>query len=93
MMGSTESEFAWLPERPAYVATSGLICAAPLLPAPPVPGTFWRYGYSADVLGRVIEVASGDQHWGGVRCEIICAEYAPSAVLPDRRCAMQFLKA
>jgi len=24
------------------------------------PGTFWRYGYSADVLGRVIEVASGE---------------------------------
>jgi CubicO group peptidase (beta-lactamase class C family) len=25
------------------------------------PGTFWRYGYSADVLGRVIEVASGEK--------------------------------
>jgi CubicO group peptidase (beta-lactamase class C family) len=24
------------------------------------PGTFWRYGYSSDVLGRVIEVASGE---------------------------------
>jgi CubicO group peptidase (beta-lactamase class C family) len=24
------------------------------------PGTFWRYGYSADVLGRVVEVASGE---------------------------------
>jgi CubicO group peptidase (beta-lactamase class C family) len=24
------------------------------------PGTFWRYGFSADVLGRVIEVASGE---------------------------------
>jgi CubicO group peptidase (beta-lactamase class C family) len=24
------------------------------------PGTFWRYGYSADVLGHVIEVASGE---------------------------------
>ena len=24
------------------------------------PGTFWRYGYSSDMLGRVIEVASGE---------------------------------
>jgi CubicO group peptidase (beta-lactamase class C family) len=24
------------------------------------PGTFWRYGHSSDVLGRVIEVASGE---------------------------------
>ena len=24
------------------------------------PGTFWRYGYSSDILGRVIEVASGE---------------------------------
>jgi len=24
------------------------------------PGTFWRYGYSSDVLGRVVEVASGE---------------------------------
>jgi len=30
------------------------------LPLTRHPGTFWRYGYSADVLGRVIEVASGE---------------------------------
>jgi CubicO group peptidase (beta-lactamase class C family) len=30
------------------------------LPLTRQPGTFWRYGYSADVLGRVIEVASGE---------------------------------
>ena len=24
------------------------------------PGTFWRYGHSTDVLGRVIEIASGE---------------------------------
>ena len=30
------------------------------LPLTRQPGTFWRYGYSADVLGRVIEIASGE---------------------------------
>jgi CubicO group peptidase (beta-lactamase class C family) len=30
------------------------------LPLTRQPGTFWRYGHSADVLGRVIEVASGE---------------------------------
>jgi CubicO group peptidase (beta-lactamase class C family) len=30
------------------------------LPLTRHPGTFWRYGHSADVLGRVIEVASGE---------------------------------
>src|SRR5262249_49724581 len=30
------------------------------LPLTRQPGTFWRYGYSSDVLGRVIEVASGE---------------------------------
>ena len=29
------------------------------LPLTRQPGTFWRYGYSSEVLGRVIEVASG----------------------------------
>lgn len=29
------------------------------LPLTRQPGSFWRYGHSADVLGRVIEVASG----------------------------------
>lgn len=30
------------------------------LPLTRQPGTFWRYGHSADVLGRVIEVAAGE---------------------------------
>lgn len=30
------------------------------LPLTRQPGSFWRYGHSADVLGRVIEVASGE---------------------------------
>jgi CubicO group peptidase (beta-lactamase class C family) len=29
------------------------------LPITRQPGTFWRYGYSSEVLGRIIEVASG----------------------------------
>jgi CubicO group peptidase (beta-lactamase class C family) len=29
------------------------------LPLTRQPGTFWRYGHSTDVLGRVIEIASG----------------------------------
>ena len=30
------------------------------LPLTKQPGTFWRYGHSTDVLGRVIEVVSGE---------------------------------
>jgi CubicO group peptidase (beta-lactamase class C family) len=30
------------------------------LPLTRQPGTFWRYGHSTDVLGRIIEIASGE---------------------------------
>lgn len=30
------------------------------LPLTRQPGTFWRYGHSTDVLGRIVEVASGE---------------------------------
>ncbi len=30
------------------------------LPLTRQPGTFWRYGHSTNVLGRVIEIASGE---------------------------------
>jgi CubicO group peptidase (beta-lactamase class C family) len=40
------------------------------LPLTRQPGTFWRYGYSADVLGRVIEVASGETLFNFMRRSI-----------------------
>jgi len=41
------------------------------LPLTRQPGTFWRYGYSADVLGRVIEVASDETVWAPVSATTI----------------------
>ena len=40
------------------------------LPLTRQPGTFWRYGYSSEVLGRVIEVASGKTLFGFMKQNI-----------------------
>jgi len=36
-----------------------MVCKLGRLPLAYQPGTTWQYGVSTDVLGRVIEVASG----------------------------------
>ena len=41
------------------------------LPLARQPGTLWRYGHSTDVLGRVIEVASGKPLYGFLRQRIL----------------------
>ena len=43
------------------------------LPLARQPGTLWRYGHSTDVLGRVIEVASGKPLYGFLRQRIFVA--------------------
>ena len=41
------------------------------LPLARQPGTLWRYGHSTDVLGRVIEVASGKPLYGFLKQRIL----------------------
>jgi CubicO group peptidase (beta-lactamase class C family) len=40
------------------------------LPLTQQPGTFWRYGHSIDVLGRIIEIVSGDSLYRFMKREL-----------------------
>ena len=49
------------------------------------PGTLWDYGHSADILGRVIEVASGPVALSVREAEPVrSARYDHDEILPDR---------